>query len=415
MKHFQNLRSQIVLVAAIASIPAIIVLGFATYRIQSRNVSESLKSVGNSVVSLATDQVTLVEQARQLADVFGHLPGVVERRPDACLQAAKDILKLYPRYVNLGVALPDGQVLCASAAPPGVQMDFSDDPQFRRVKALNEFTVFPYNVGVITGLPTFDVAYPIFDADGVVQYYVVATFGLSWLNDFIAHADLPAGSEAFLMDHEGTVLADYPHAGLTGKRHVEAIEKAIGDLTGPRTLRLTGSDDVTRYYSFLPLLKTGGKGGNVFAAVGIPAATVDGPVLRAVYLQVGGLAAIAALLVIITLFFSERFILRHVRSLTAAISQIRSGDLSVRVRTPDDSGEIKEIATAFDEMVVALEQRSEERDGAFRKEEEKAKELQAKIEELERLFKLTSGREVKMIELKKEIKKLKGRGGKTDA
>jgi len=43
-----------------------------------------------------------------------------------------------------------------------------------------------------------------------------------------------------------------------------------------------------------------------------------------------------------------------------------------------------------------------------KKVEERTKELQRRVEELEKFHKLTVGRELKMIELKKEIKKLKG-------
>ena len=43
---------------------------------------------------------------------------------------------------------------------------------------------------------------------------------------------------------------------------------------------------------------------------------------------------------------------------------------------------------------------------------ERTKELQEKIDELERFYHLAVGRELKMIELKEEIEKLKGRANK---
>lgn len=63
---------------------------------------------------------------------------------------------------------------------------------------------------------------------------------------------------------------------------------------------------------------------------------------------------------------------------------------SLKIKVKARTKELKELTESLDGQV-----------------EEKTKELQGRIDELEKFHKLTVGRELKMIELKKEIKELK--------
>ncbi len=123
--------------------------------------------------------------------------------------------------------------------------------------------------------------------------------------------------------------------------------------------------------------------------------------------------------------------------ITRPLEQIRKGvdiigkgnfDYKIKLKTGD---EIEELAKAFNKMAMTLNESQsaseEERAGleikikARIKEleelaesledkiQQRTKELQKRVEEMEKFHYLTTGRELKMVELKKEIKKLKGR------
>lgn len=110
---------------------------------------------------------------------------------------------------------------------------------------------------------------------------------------------------------------------------------------------------------------------------------------------------------IATIFFS-RLIVKPIRKLHKGAEVIGKGDLDYKVdiKTGD---EIELLADEFNRMTcdlkksrVALE---DAKSNLEIKVEERTKELKAKLEELEKFQRLTIGRELKMVELKEQIKK----------
>jgi len=97
-------------------------------------------------------------------------------------------------------------------------------------------------------------------------------------------------------------------------------------------------------------------------------------------------------------FFLARTITDPIKVLRNATAKIAKGEfVKVKVKSKDEFGE---LAKSFNKMVEDLK-KSQERL------KERTKELREKVKELERFQKLTVGRELRMIELKKEIEKLK--------
>ena len=65
-------------------------------------------------------------------------------------------------------------------------------------------------------------------------------------------------------------------------------------------------------------------------------------------------------------FGGEHFILRQVRALTAAAQRLAKGDLTARTGIKDRESELGQLATVFDQMAEALQQRIKEREAAER-------------------------------------------------
>lgn len=134
-------------------------------------------------------------------------------------------------------------------------------------------------------------------------------------------------------------------------------------------------------------------------------------------------------LFIISIFFSQ-LIVSPIKKLHSGMEIIRKGNLDYRVdiRTND---EIEDLGTAFNQMTEELEKyhsASEESkailqikvkartkeleelaEGLDSKVKDRTKRLEKRLSELEKFHKLTVGREIKMIKLKKEIQKLKNK------
>ncbi|MDP2926638.1 MAG: HAMP domain-containing protein [bacterium] len=99
-----------------------------------------------------------------------------------------------------------------------------------------------------------------------------------------------------------------------------------------------------------------------------------------------------------------------IKQLLSGMDKIGSGGLDYRVKTKRQD-EIGDLFSSLNVMAEKLKDRTEalkrEREGLAEKVAQKTKELQEKVDDLEKFNKLTIGREIKMVELKKEIDKLK--------
>ncbi|MFC1789455.1 HAMP domain-containing protein [Patescibacteria group bacterium] len=139
---------------------------------------------------------------------------------------------------------------------------------------------------------------------------------------------------------------------------------------------------------------------------------------------------VAILLVLVlamgAIFFILRRIISPIKDITVACQEIRKGNLDAKIDIKSKT-ELGIMANTFNEMIKDLKKSYTELEEAKNvlkikvdartrelrevnvsleeKVQERTKELQNKIEEQERLIKLTIGRELKMVELKKEIKK----------
>ena len=145
--------------------------------------------------------------------------------------------------------------------------------------------------------------------------------------------------------------------------------------------------------------------------------------IRDISVALGGL-----LFTILIIFLILRIIVDPLKKMTVACEEVRKGNLDVKIPVISKT-EIGELATTFNEMIKDLREShaaSEEskkvleikvkartrelRELAEGLEEEvkrRTKEIQERMAELEKFQRLAVGREMKMIELKKEIERLK--------
>jgi methyl-accepting chemotaxis protein len=119
------------------------------------------------------------------------------------------------------------------------------------------------------------------------------------------------------------------------------------------------------------------------------------------------------LIIGISVLFS-RSIVEPLRTLTRATEDVKKGNLDVTI-VPSSKDEIGLLSQAFGLMVGELKRSREESLSYSRtiekKVEERTRELNDKVEELGRVNRLMVDREIKMVELKKEITDLKQKVG----
>ena len=111
-------------------------------------------------------------------------------------------------------------------------------------------------------------------------------------------------------------------------------------------------------------------------------------------------------------FILVRRLTRPILKLKEISKEIGRGNLNVKIDIKSND-EIGDLSLAFGKMADKLKKHVQNMEEQIA---ERTKELNEKVEKLERYKKVTVGREIKMAEMKKEIKELKDRfsGGRTD-
>jgi HAMP domain-containing protein len=112
------------------------------------------------------------------------------------------------------------------------------------------------------------------------------------------------------------------------------------------------------------------------------------------------------LFAIATAFLISIPIVRKISKLRNAASEVAKGNFQVRLKDTSHD-ELGELATSFNQMTQKLQEVNEQNKKSTEELNNKSEELSQKMAETERINKLMMGRELKMIELKKEIEELK--------
>ena len=157
---------------------------------------------------------------------------------------------------------------------------------------------------------------------------------------------------------------------------------------------------------------------------------VEIAVSRLVYISLGIVVFVFIVALIIAFFFADK-VVSPVEKIQKALLEIGRGNLAYRVKV-ETGDEIEELAQGLNQMAerlgraladleeakttleIKVQARTKELKELTEQQEEiirqRTKEIKERMEELERFHKLAVGRELKMIELKEEIKKLKNAG-----
>jgi signal transduction histidine kinase len=350
-----GLRGRLLLLVLVAVVPA---LGLTLYTDLEQRRLETARVQDNALrlARLASaDHERLVDGTRQLLVALAQLPEARGGEPAACNALFADLLKQYRSYASLGVIAPDGFISC-SAPPADGAVFVGDRAYFRRALEPGDFAVGEHQIGRLTGKATVNFGYPILGGVGEVQGVVFAALDLAWLNQYAAHARLPAGATLTVIDRNATILVRYPEPERwVGQPAQDApIVRTILAKRGEGTAEAPGLDGVPRLYAYTPLGGASG-GGEVYVTVGIPTDVAFADANRTLARNLAALGLVGLLTLAAAWVGADLFVLRQIRTLVGATRRLSAGDLSARTGLPHGPGEVSQLARAFDEMAESLE------------------------------------------------------------
>ena len=379
MKRFSwgSLRVSLILLVLLAVIPSLALILYTGWEERQISATDAQQDALQLVLLASADQDLLVESTRQFLMGLTRLPEVRQGDSAACSALLADLLKQYPLYTNIGVVEPSGEQRC-SAVPASGPVNYADRPWFQDVMRTRDFVVGGYVIGRITRKPVAAFGYPVLDATGQVQVIVFVGLDLAWLNRFVAQTQLPAGSVLTVIDGNGIVLARTlePEKWVGQAAAAVPIAQAILTRQSQGTVETIDMDGVNRLYAFTPLGSQ--PSGDVYVSIGIPSAVAFAQADQMLARNLAALGLVTVLALAAAWVGGDLFLLRRINVLLSATKRLAAGDLGTRTGISYGTGELSQLARAFDQMAQSLEQRVEERKQA----EESLRESDARFRRL---------------------------------
>ena len=358
----KSLRVRLMLLVLVAVIPAWGVILYSASEQRQLAVAGIQQNVLQLAEFIAHEEEQILQGARQILIALAKFIQKEDTYPAECNAFCADLLKQFQRYANLGAAKPDGKVYC-SAVPFQHPPNTSDQPWFRRAIETGGFTVSDYHVGRITGKPVLVLSYPAINAGGNTRGVVFAALDLQWLNrhKFDVQDQLPEDFTITQIDENGVVLARQPKSDQKFGQTVPSkslIREILSQKRG--IIRAPGAQGKPFIYAFAPV-HSSLRNRQIYVVLGLSEryAFADSNRILLRNLVLLGVVALAAMLA--AWLGGELFILRQVKTIVQASRRIAAGELNTRTGLPYGRDELSQLAKAFDEMAMALEQRRAER------------------------------------------------------
>ena len=388
MKRFSfgHLRYRLIVLVLIAVIPLAGLMFFAASEQKQRSVAAIEKNVLTLAGLAAKEEEQMLDGSRQVLVSAASALRTHWSAPSECSAYLSELLGHYRHYKNFGAVAIDGSLLC-SAAPLRGDFNARDLTWFRQAVATREFSIGGYPTGAHIRDPVVVLSYPVVRSDGQLLGVAFAAMDIQWLSGLglDIEKDLPSGSTITQVDEQGVVLAQYPdRAARVGRSLTQsALLKAFH--SGPKgMITLPGPDGQPWFYAFSELHSTL-RAQKVHLLLGVPQGAVFKEANRQLVHNLSLLGAVSFLSLLTAWFGIDIFVLRQVQAILAATRKLTGGDLGARTGIHSQTGELNELAAAFDDMAATLENREAQRrraDQELRSSREQLRNLSAHLESI---------------------------------
>ncbi|MDD4587345.1 MAG: ATP-binding protein [Heliobacteriaceae bacterium] len=352
---FAGLRSRMLVLVLLAVLPA---LGLILH-----NAGEQRRLAGSQaeqdvfrLVRLATDNYKhLTKEAEQLLVIMAQSPEVWADDLTGYRQVLAGLTADYPNYAFVGLNKADGMLTVSDSE---AFQPFARVARYTCQQAVlsGGFAGGGYAVDPATGRAVAIFSYPVVVTGGNSAAVLFTAVDLKWLCEFAAEAGIHESIALVLVDENGTILSHYPASQWVGQTLPDApVVKEILKRQTEDIFEKEGLNGEPCCNAFSPLPAAQGTV-KAYVCAGIPTAVIQKEVDAQVARNLQHLGLVAGLVLVIAGVGGELFLMRGVEALVNATKRLAGGDWQTRTNVPYTTGEIGQLARAFDEMAATLEQ-----------------------------------------------------------
>jgi PAS domain S-box-containing protein len=361
MLGWLGLRTRLVLLVLLALLP---VFGLLVYSAeQSRRTALRLaqSDLLSDVLLLSTRQQRTVDMVHELLNGIASGPHIKNPVLGLCGQHLKNLHAEHPEFTNMGLAAPDGTMLCdALGGNPGLRVDSRSF--FQQVQAGQRFAVGRYAIGQASGRPGIGFAMSVRNEAGNISGVAFAVLGLPALAESLVEVPTMPGARLSVLDRDGTVLAVSPPApSWLGRPHPDPVVQQAVRERRQGVQQAADVQGVQRVYAAAPV--PGGGRDGLFVVISVPETVIAASSREDLVLELLALAAVALLGVACARWMGNRLIVNPAKAILKEANEVAQGNLGARVRLgPLYQGELGEIGRTFNRMAESLQARQRELD-----------------------------------------------------
>lgn len=346
-----SLRNRILLLIVLASLLPLIpvMLGLSANR--TATIAQAHMQLIKRTEGIALDLESRVSGTAQLLFGLSRVPLLATGDKAACSSFLGDVLKEHPQYTGLLTLLPNGQLHCDSLKT-GRSLNVSDRAYFKQALTSSRYVVEP-TIGRLTGKGVLQIALPVRNNSGVLQYVLLASLNLDDFGKLKALGLPYPGMNLQIWNADSSIVMDFPGPeALRLQPHKLDKKEVLGAASG--TLFTVGDGEQARFWTAATLPDAPQSG--LRLALTVPRAALlereTHQFRQALLIFIG----LSALFIVVGGLLGEYAIRRQVARLIQAIAMLDRGQLHGRIGAPYPTGELGEMMLGLDRLAGSLDQ-----------------------------------------------------------
>jgi PAS domain S-box-containing protein len=365
MLGWLGLRTRLVLLVLLALLPLFGLLAYYAEQGRRTALEHAQVDLQAQVALLATHQHRTVDKVHELLNGLASAPHIKSHESGLCGQQLKNIHQEHPEFTHVGVAAPDGRLVCSSLGLPAGSIQEDDRPFFLQIMAGQRFAIGTYGIGRSSGLPGLIFAIPVHTDSGAMGGVAFASLGLKALAEPLSAVSMMPGARLTVLDRDGVVLAVSPQApSWLGRQHPDAAVRQGVQTRHLGVLHAPDAQGSQRVYAFAPVPVEGHDG--LFVAVSVPQEIIGAESRDNLLSELAALLAMAVASAACAWWMGNRLIVNPAKAILKEANEVAEGNLAARVRLgPLYRGELGDIGQTFNRMAGSLQARQEELDAAL--------------------------------------------------
>ncbi len=355
-------RLLLALLAALIALPMLVIEWTSVRREQAQWLLRAQQDTQLLAEAVAASQEQFVLGIAQLLVAAAVSPALSGVDLPACQHYVQEVQQRQTWLANLGLLDAGGRLTCRATAG-GENAYFGHLPFYQQARDENLLSVGEYMVGPVSGKQILNFGWPVRSDEGRFQGVVFASVDLAWLDERLRSMALPEGTEVFLTDLQGRVLAgNLPGHGLLGLPLPDLVLRAALRERRSGLLGEAAARDQPRLRVIRPIRVSGRVG--LYVAVSVPADAAAEPAVQGS--RLGLLATLAMLLVSAALawLLGERWLVRPLRRLVRGVQRVAQGGPPLAAMPPRTP--LRELVL-LKQAVVQVAQHAEDERQAHRK------------------------------------------------